>query len=113
MDLIRCLVADVPQRMLGDIVKRVVEQEGSVEIVGSVNTVDDISLFVEKQSIDLLIVGIDSENVQFFYDGLVSILSDVMVFGLIDDGRGSLVYINDIGVEEMLGLINMYAKKIN
>lgn len=111
MSLIRCLIADVPQRMLGDIVKQVVEQEDSVELVGNVNNVVDLPLYVEKQSIDLLIVGVDCENSQQLYKGLISALSDVMVFGLIDDGRGSLVYLKNIGVGEMLGLINSYAKR--
>jgi len=113
MDLIRCLIADVPQRMLCDIVKKVVEQDSSVELVGRVNTVDDIPLFIEQQSIDLLIVGIDSENLNLLYERMISVLSDVMVFGLINDGRGSLVYINDIGVDEMLGIINTYAKRVS
>lgn len=111
MDLIRCLIADVPQQLLGDIVKKVVEQDAALELVGDVKNTADLPRFVEKQSIDVLIVGVDCKNLQQLYDDLIKVIPDVLVFGLIDDGRGAMVYLEDIGVDEMLQLITSYGKR--
>ena len=111
MDLIRCLITDVHQRLLGEIVKKVLEKENSLELVGSDNKVEDLPLLVKKQSVDVLIAGVDYDPFQQLFNGQLSDLSDVMVIGLIDDGRGAVVYLEDIGVDEIIELITMYAER--
>ena len=111
MDVVRCLIADVPQRLLGDIVKRVAEQEESIELVGNINHLTDLSQIIENQSIDALIVGVSDSKFQQLYDGLIKQYSNLMVFALVDDGRRAAVYLDDIGVDEMLDLIISYNRR--
>lgn len=110
MEKVRCLIADLPQRMLGDIVKIVVDQEDSIELVGNVKNVDNLPQFVVDESIEFLIVGIDSNHLDHFYNGLIKIVSDVVVLGLIDEGHDAIFYLEDIGVNDMVKIFSLLSR---
>ena len=111
MDHIRCLIADVPQRMLSDIVNKIVGLESTIELVDNVRNVADLPLLIEQQSIDALIVGGDCRNLQQLYESVIKKHSDVLVLALLDDGRDVVVYLDDISADEILQVITSYAKR--
>ena len=111
MNPIRCLIADVTHCMLGDIVKRVVEEEESIELVGNTSNLSNISRIIESQSIELLIVVVNDKMLQQLHNVMSDELSGIMVIGLMEDGRRAVVYLDDIGVDDIIKMTVNYARR--
>lgn len=111
MEHIRCITANVTPGMLHDIVNKVVEKDDAIELIANVYNVDDLHHLIETQTIDVLIIGVDCQHARQIYDDLIKVHTDVLVMGLIDDGHDAMVFLNNIGIDEMLELIKLFTRK--
>ena len=62
MKTLRCLIADIPQKILADIVQSETQQYEKIDVVGQVSDINDISALLQRQKIDVLIVGIREDS---------------------------------------------------
>ena len=108
---LQCLIADMPQAILGDILERTAEKAGNIEVVDRISSVDQLPEALAQNSIDVLIVGMETITVPQFYSDLLHRFSNLLVVGLVDDGRSAAVFVNDISSDEITGLINLLGKR--
>lgn len=108
---LQCLIADIPQAILADILQRSAEQSERIEVVERVANLDDLPEALAQNSIDVLIVGMEKPAVPKVYSDLMHQFANLLVVGLIDDGRSAAVFVNDISSKQMTELITLLGKR--
>ena len=111
METIHCLIADIPQVVLADIVQRITEENQNIEVVKRVPNIEDVPAILSEQDIDVLILGMKSNTSLQAYRDILNNFSDLLIVGLVDDGRLVAIYMDDVGVDEMLKIITSYARR--
>ena len=106
MKTIRCLIANIPQIVLADIIQNILDKSYSIEVIGKVDSYQDALSFVTQHSIDVLIIGMENGNLSN-YSEIIDIKPDLIVLGLIDDGRKIVVHLNDIAAIDLEKIINV------
>ena len=111
METIHCLIADIPQVVLADIVQRITEENKNIEVVKRVPNIEDVPAILGRQDIDVLILGMKSNTSLQTYRDILNNFSDLLIVGLVDDGRLAVIYMDDVGVDEILKIITSYARR--
>jgi len=102
---IRCLVADIPQVVLADIIQNMVEARPGIEIVGRVSSDVDMPEKFMNCSIDVVIHSMEQSKKSTFIDELLKISPQTICVGLQNSGRAVCVYLEDFGAEQLLEII--------
>ena len=108
MKTLRCLISNIPQKLLSDIVLRSVQQQTSIEVIGDVSTDNDLPALVKENSVDLLLVGIERSALPQAFNEMLDGDPDLLIVGLVDDGRSAAIFVNDIGAAELNDVINTF-----
>jgi DNA-binding NarL/FixJ family response regulator len=103
--ILRCLIADIPQKVLADIVQRVTQQDEKIDVVGQVSDIDDISGILNTQKIDVLIMGMRDDTPYDFCREILDQFPQLLVVGLVNDGRMAVVCLADLGSSQLVNLI--------
>lgn len=111
MKSLRCLIADMPQAILVDILKRTAARSENIEVLDRIFKKDELPQAFAQNPIDVLIVGMEKIAVPELYSSLMNRHSNLLVVGLIDDGRTAAVFVNDIGSDELTDLITLLGKR--
>ena len=109
MDKIRCLIADMPQLILADIISDIAVDQRDIDVVDRVETIDDVPAVLGKRDIDVLIIGMSSDLSFNYCKDIVKRFPRTLVIGLPDDGRSAIVCKGDVGREEIIKLIHALA----
>ena len=105
MENIRCVIANMPQQLLRDIVENMVRESGDIEVVERVANIRDIPSVIAKNPVDLLIMGMESNILPSSCLGIMNRSADVPILGLVDDGRQLVVYLNNVGKNDILKMV--------
>ena len=106
MENIRCVIANMPQKLLRDIVENMVRESGDIEVVEQVENIHDIpSVIAKKTPVDLLIMGMESNILPESCLGIMNRSADVPILGLVDDGRRLAMYLNNVGKNDILKMV--------
>ena len=105
MENIRCVIANMPHQLLRDIVENMVRESGDIEVVERVENIRDIPSVIAKNPVDLLIMGMESNILPESCLGIINRSADVPILGLVDDGRGLAVYMNNVGKNDILKMV--------
>lgn len=108
METLRCLISNVPQKLLSDIILETVQQHMNIEVVDDTSADDDLAALVKKESVDLLLIGIERNILPRNISELIESVPDLLIVGLVDDGRGAAIFVNDIGAGELEELISTF-----
>lgn len=111
MKSLQCLIADMPQAILVDILKRTAKRSEHIEVVDRIFKMEELPEALAQNPIDVLIVGMAKVAVPRLYSDLMNRHSNLLVVGLIDDGRTAAVFFNDIGSDELTDLITLLGKR--
>ena len=111
MNPLQCLIADMPQAILVDILKRSAAQSAHIEVLDRIFNMDEVPDALAQNPIDVLIVGMERYVVPEIYYDLMSRHANLLVVGLIDDGRTAAFFVNDIGSDEMADLITLLGNR--
>ncbi len=113
MEKIRCLISDIPQQILADIVQRIAKECKEIEVVDhtNINGIEELNHVVNKYSIDVLIMGMKDNVLPTIYSELMGQIKNLMIIGLIDDGRRAVVYLNNIGKKDIVHIITTLCKR--
>jgi DNA-binding NarL/FixJ family response regulator len=103
--ILRCLIADIPQKVLADIVQRVTQQDEKIDVVGQVSDIDDISGILNTQKIDVLIMGMRDDTPHDFCREILDRFPQILIVGLVNDGRMAVVCLADLGSSQLVNLI--------
>ena len=111
MENVRCLIANIPQTVLADIVYRLANASKGMEVVDCISNLEELPNKVQKLSIDVLILGMKSNVLPKICIELMDRITNLMVIGLIDDGRRLVVFINNAGKKEIVNIITTLGKR--
>ena len=111
METLNCLIADIPQVVLADIVQKITEENQNIEVVERVPKIEDVPAILSRKDIDVLILGMKSNTPHQICRDILNKFSDLLIVGLVDDGRLAAIYMDDIGVDEILKIITSYARR--
>ncbi len=107
METLHCLIADIPQIVLADIVQDMVEESNDIDVIGRVNTTEEILSAVKQGSVDVLVLGMKNDAAPRVLVDIMNKVSNLVVVGLVDDGRKLAVYLDDVGKSEIVNIIRM------
>lgn len=108
MVALRCLISNIPQTLLSDIVLATATPHIDIEIVGDVSSDADLPALMKKKSVDVLMIGADKDTLPQDINDIQEGNPDAMILCLIDDGRRTAIYLNDIGTGELEELISAF-----
>jgi len=111
MENIRCLIANMPQQVLVDIVENLAQESGVIEIVERVTSISEIPAVIAQNPVDLLILGMKSTELPEPCFSILNRSSDMPVLGLVDDGRKLAIYLNNFGKNDILKIIRTLHRK--
>ena len=111
MENIHCLIANIRQTVLADIVRGIANECKTVDVVDRIDGIEDLQLIVEKKSIDVRVLGMKNDVLPKKCSELMGRIANLMVIGLIDDGRRAVVYLNNIGTNEIINIITILGKR--
>lgn len=111
METLHCLIADIPQIVLADIVQRITEENHNIEVVKRVPNIEDVPAILNGQDIDVLILGMKSNTLPQAYKDILNNFSDLLIVGLVDDGRQAAIYMDDVGSNEIVKIIRTLGKR--
>jgi hypothetical protein len=109
---LRCLIAEMPQKILVDIVQKVVEENSNIDVIESSKSIEDLSLEFLNQRINLLILGMKNLILPAACEDLLATYSNLMILGIVADGRKVAVYFNDIVSQDIVNLVNLLGKRL-
>ena len=104
MESIRCVIEDISNIMLADIVHRISEQNLNVEFLQNIHD-NNLSTLVREHAVDVVVTGFDNKDIPMVCNQLLEEFHDVAIVGLIEDGRRMCIYIDDAGPRELIELI--------
>ena len=108
MGTLRCLISNMPQKLLSDIVLRTAQQHMNIDVVGDASIDDDLPTLVKDKSVDLLLIGIKGNTLPVVFNELLDSKPELMIVCLIDDGRRAAIFVNDIGAGELEALLSAF-----
>lgn len=108
METIRCLIAGIPHKLLSDIVCEISNNEIGLEVVRYVTNVEDISEFINDNTVDVIFLIIQEDKLSTICNELIKKIPDLVIVGLVDDGRRACIYSNDVGVSWLMNVIKTY-----
>jgi DNA-binding NarL/FixJ family response regulator len=111
VEILRCLISDIPQKLLSDIIMSITQQHENIEVVDRVSNNEELDAILNTQSIDVLILGLQSNPLPDVCKDLLNKYSDLLILGLFDDGRMAAVYLDDVGSHEITKIIRTFGKR--
>lgn len=105
MENIRCVIANMPRELLGDIVERMIGQSGDIEVVDRIDGLRQLRMTLSREPVDLLVMGMQDIDLP---ESLVGILDDtpnLAIVGLVQDGRRLAAFADNVGADEIIQLI--------
>jgi len=109
MGNVRCLIANISQIVLADIVQKLAEEIDDIEVIDRISNIDDIESIVKKKSIDVLILGMKNNYLPKVCSDMLDKGSKLLVIGLVNDGRRLSVYIDNIGKNGLFKIIKIFS----
>lgn len=108
MGTLRCLISNLPQTLLSDIVLATASPHMNIEVVGNVSTDEDLPALIKRKSVDMLLIGADRNTLPQNINAILDGDQDPVIICLIDDGRRAAIFLNDIGTRELEELISAF-----
>ena len=105
MDNIRCLIAEIPQKILSDIVERITEAHERIEVLNHVASREHLPDILNRQPVDVLILGMTDPGIPQYCREILQTHSNLLIIGLFDDGRLAAVYLNNVASWEIVKVI--------
>ena len=107
MEILRCLIADIPQNILADIVQRVTQQNEQIDVIGQESCIDDISEVLGREHIDVLIMGMRDSTPHQFCRDILKKFPGLLVIGLVDDGRITVACLANVSSRQLVNFITL------
>jgi hypothetical protein len=105
MQQIRCVIANIKQKILADIIEDMVEECGDIEIVDRVGHINDIQASIAVHPVDLLVLGMKSSDYPQPCLDLMNQIPNLAIVGLVDDGRRLVAFLDNVGKDDILKIV--------
>ncbi len=109
MGNIRCLIADIPQIMLADVIRKITEKQSGIEFVELTHEGEDIPRFVKDHGVDVVILGKSALSVSGTLNGIFEASPQVIAVSILEDGNRVCFCVEDVGPKELTDLLSVVA----
>lgn len=106
MDNIRCLIADMSQITLADIVHHLAEDSPSIDIVNRIDSIKNIHQLIQNYTADVVILGVESDSISREHTEILDAFPGLVMVGIVGNGRRAIVIVDDVGPNELTDLIH-------
>lgn len=106
----RCVMADIEQQLLADIVQNITEESGAIEVVARVGRIADVPAVVADTTVDFLIMGMKSLSLPPLALSVMNNMPELPVIGLVEDGRRLAVYLDRVGKDDFLRIVRVLSR---
>ncbi|MDH5181644.1 MAG: hypothetical protein OEZ39_14660 [Gammaproteobacteria bacterium] len=106
MEYIRCVIADIPQIILADIIQQLTEQHPGIEVVARFDDFEKLASFIQQQDIDMVMLGTDMDSMAQSLNEVLALSPQTVVIAIIKNGRRACACIEDVGASELLDVVN-------
>jgi hypothetical protein len=107
---LHCVIANMPQQLLGDIVEDMVEECADIEIIKRVDSIREIQAVMAVSPVDLVVLGMNSADIPQSCLGLMEETPNVTIIGLVDDGRRLAAFLDNVGKNDILKIIRTFCR---
>lgn len=111
MENIRCVIANMPRQILGDIVENMVQQSGDIEVIRRVDNVSQVKSELARDSVDLLILGLKTTDLPEACIGILNDVPNIAIVGLVEDGRRLAAFLDNVGKNDIVKIIRALCRK--
>ncbi len=105
METLRCLIADIPQKILADIVQTVTQQHENIEVIGRLADLARLEELLLAEAVDILILGVQKNTPRDLCLELVEQFPGLLIISLVDDGRVAVIYLSNVGSNQLIDAI--------
>lgn len=105
METLRCLIADIPQKVLADIVQTVTQQHENIEVIGRLTDLTRLDEILLAEAVDVLILGMQKNTPRNLCLELVEQFPGLLIISLVDDGRMAVIYLSNVGSNQLIDAI--------
>lgn len=105
MQKVRCVIACSSQHMLADIVENTIKESGFIDMVERVNDTMALDAVVARTKADVLILGLESHEFVRVCAQVMGQIANILVIGLVDDGRRLAVVLDNTGSSDIPNII--------
>ena len=113
MENIRCLIADIPQIVLADIVQHIAENRLGIEVVGRIESKENFPRVIRENKVDVVMFGAKNDLFPDEWRDIRDSDPDLLFVGLIEDGRHAAIFINDIGPDQLMNMLKASLRNEN
>ncbi len=110
MEPLRCLLADIPQVVLADIVHTLTHQHENIEVVGRLADLAGLTETLREDGVDVLILGVQKSTPRNLCLKLVEQFPGLLIIGLVDDGRIAAMYLSNVGSNQLVDAIVLLSR---
>ena len=107
MNALRCLIADIPQKILAEIVLNETRQDDKIDVIGPVAGREDVAGILGSEHIDVLIMGMRDNTPHQFCRDLLKKFPRLLIVGLVDDGRMAVACLAGISSQQLVRIISL------
>lgn len=105
MQSVRCVIANIPQEILADIVQNLLGISSRIKIIDRVGSIGDLPQVLQREPVDALILGMDDLPLPASELELSKQLGGLPIVGLDNDGRRLIVYVDNVGGCDLVKII--------
>ena len=98
----RCVIANMSRHILGDIVEKLLSNSVDIEVVERVDHISQVNPILAEHSIDLLVLGMTSNELPEVCIGFLNRTPNVAIVGLFEDGRRMAMFIDNVSTNVLL-----------
>lgn len=102
---LRVLLAPIGSRVLGDVVENFLVGTKRVDIVGACQDRSQIEPMLRETEANVVLVGMEEEEVPSLYSDLLGRFPDLTVIGLAKDGQRALLAVDDVGADDLMATL--------
>ena len=110
MQPLHCVIANMPQQLLGDIVEDMVEECADIEVIKRVDSIREIQAVMASSPVDLVVLGMKSTDIPQSCLGLMDETPNLTIIGLVDDGRRLAAFFDNVGKNDILKIIRTFCR---
>jgi hypothetical protein len=111
MGSVRCLVGDIPQVILADIIQLVIDDRPDIEVVCRLDDIDCVCDAVKENEIDVVILGEKAISLSQSVSDLLTTYPQTTVVAILNNGSRVCVCVEDFGLDDFVTMVRSVDKK--
>ncbi len=111
MESVRCLVGDIPQVVLADIIQLVIDDRPDINVVCRLDDINGVCEAVKEHEIDVAVLGEKAISLSQSVNELLLTSPQTTVVAILNDGNRACICVENFGLDELVAMVRSVDKK--